>query len=433
MKNKFFVFITTFIIILSVFVVHSFAESYSVNTPLCPYYASNSNKYTWVDTTVSDDLLYIFKNNSSGLYMFACESSFKVAYEFNSSSTVPPSTFQYYVNNSTYNSTYNLYYSDIAMYSANNQLLLSDIYSYSSRDDGLSAIRDYIDNPPSNLPNDGFDGLLTIPAGNVAYIRVNGGDMELSAVMNSKSGLLMNGNSWGNNARIAYGVSDLPSSGTTFPLSSMSFIPWMKQAQGQDLLGRTKYAGYPKSNLLTSDNYIVIYNPASPSLSSKGFDDGADELNPTITAHFTKLVDYKTFPLTLSYNIQTNELTSDSISGYSDYYDGSPDSNGNFTESPSNSSMPSEPVSGGTGGISDSSQSIIDYVRQIGNILSTFTHNLIELIQAPISHIGQIIDAGSGFMSALRGMYAWMPADIQGLVISALTVVIGIGVFKVFL
>lgn len=412
----------------------SSVPDYSVYSELFTYGLNGSNRYFPAYKLIDDDIpVYFFLLNNSSSYslIFCIPSS-----EYDSLTTDPLIAYSYRsgANNawvSWAKDSFTLSSDNSVFYILNrNTVTLNETYApvFTSLSDGLNAVQYYIENGESDPIGDTYNSTFSLPAGNVAYVRV--GDnchMELTTQFPEYSNLLANP-PWRSQTYISYGVSSLPSSDTKFPLSGMSLVNWYKQAQGKNLLGQTKFAGYP-NDVNQSDNYIVIYNPTYRQVSSTGQGD----ISPTITCNFSEFYDVKIYPLTESLTI-LGDTESTSIDGYQSYYDGVATEDGDIVVSPSEPSMPSQPVIGGSGADTViGSVSITDYLNQLQQTLSNFANNLINLIKAPISHIGQLINEGSNFMSALRGLYAWLPVDIQGIIISALTVVIAIGVFKVFL
>lgn len=372
------------------------------------FYASSSVDFTFVFRTYD--------------YLVYCSPSSGYGYIKSSLNDISPSSFL--INKS---SDYNLLYGTTSY----NRSYSYDVPYFDSLSLGLSAVRDYIDNGVSSLPNDGYNSSFSLPAGNVAYIRVNGGDLELQADFPEYSAVFGT-TPWKSESTISYGVSSLPSSGTTFPLSGSQTIPWIKRAGGQDLLGRTKLAGYPKSDLSTSDNYIVIYNPANRQISQSGQGD----VSPTILCSFTKLVDVKVYPLTQSINISTSgvDVTSGSIDDFESDYSAVPVEDGSVVFVPSSDNLPSQPQIGGSGSTgSVGSFSVTDYLNQIEQTLSNFANSFISLLKAPISHVQNLINAGKDYFGVVKGLYAWLPDSVQGILESAMVVSISIGVIGLLL
>lgn len=456
MSKKLLCIICSLVISLSIFVVPTFADSLN-NLEFQPL--------PYVDTLPSNPKLSDFTsngfqiiNNYSGNYinyiLVNRDNFYLVAYNESSSiniALVSPVSFNpqssylvgrvtssgYFTSStpssksSSYNNTSDLYYSYSAIPSVNSSDLLN-VPFYSSFSDAFQAVRNYIDNPPSSDPI--YDDIpdFYIQRGYAAYIDFGSdyASRTAKATFNSdfsRYSSLFSGD-WDSvdNRRYAW-ASELPNN-TNFSGSFGSPIDWTK-VDPFDVLGRSK-RGVWFLNTTPQSRYLVIVNP---NLWSYGQNAAEDQINSPILVHDLSgsTGEVKFYALNQRFDSQgtlvssQNDNSNNNINGSYD-----PDT-GNFNQTDFSGNSASQ----NPGGDSDTPviQSVGDYVNQIGQTLSNFANSLLDLLQKPISHITQLIDAGSGFMQGLRGMYSWMPVEIQNYLISALTLIIAIGVFKVFL
>lgn len=234
---------------------------------------------------------------------------------------------------------------------------------------------------------------------------------------------------WSNIPQRVKQVSSLPDSSTIFPLASSAAPNWKKTAPF-NILNQSKNAVASSISWSGSNGqFLTFYNPVYY------MDGSIQAATSSVYLTISGYSSVRIYPLQNDMSVVSGSYSS-SPSDYEDYWDAEITDNGDGTGSiiynPSQgSNLPSSPSSNqyNTG----TSSGIVEYIQQLSNTLNNFVSSVLDLLKAPISHIGQLIEAGSGFMGSLRGLYAWLPVDIQGLVISALTVIIGIGVFKVFL
>lgn len=294
----------------------------------------------------------------------------------------------------------------------------------------------------SSSSSSSYSDTFTLNPGQVVYIGFPI-SAEYSITANTEMPKLSSGGSW--DAPQRWGASDsLPTSGTSFPASGSSKIPW--QVVGStNMFSQGVSAQWSISNTLpVGIRFIYIYNPwyyqeaiSSPSIYSS---DG----NLTINTN-PITINVSNYSAIRIYNLQqsvTGEgvYISNSTSGFTDYTDVIPSEESGtgeveYQQYVDGTASGDPSIINGTNNnqYNPNPMTVTEHIQQVTQVLSNFANSLIELIKAPISHVANLIQAGSGFMASLRGMYAWLPVDIQGLVTSALTLVIGIGVFKVFL
>lgn len=322
------------------------------------------------------------------------------------------------------NTTYNIGYRYITQGIAN-IVYSANLPIFDTLDNALSSLRNYIDNPP--VTETVYNAYFDIPCGNVAYIKTgNDNTLTLSCTMPEFSKLTGGtGTYWTNTMEIAYGVPSYPPAGITFPLSSMSDIQWFRSTEGRDLLGRTKKALFLDTTQ-SSDNFIVIYNPTYRELSMSGQGD----INPTIRVQCSALINYHMYSLTGEYNSQ-GTISSYSIDGFSDPYVGTPTSDNENVQG--TNSTGATPNIGGSGNEIGGTGGIIEYVQGIQNTLDNFANSFISLLKAPISHIQSLISSGTDYFNVIRGLYGWLPDEVQGTINSAMIVSISVGVIALLL
>lgn len=414
---------------LTLFIVPSFASGTDIASIPVATSSDSSELFQvgdYIYYGVSEGEFYYFYRVSGGTrYLQFCSSENLgsiTVYYYNSKFSHGGS---YNLNVSLYNDTYDIYYGSLTVDSGSvSNYNFYDTYLYDDLESGLSAVRDFIDNGGSSLPT-GSSGQVVIPAGWVSYIQVSGGNILLETTFPEYSKIVVSP-PWDSRSTIQFGVSDLPSEGTVFSESSGTLINWSKSVDGRNLLGQTKLAGYGVNNLEQSDNYIVIYNPAHRQVSSTGQGD----VSPTIYVTCSELIIAKSYALSETLDLTNGQTTSTSTDGYSNSNaitttpDGSTDSEGN----------PATPNVGGSGAdASYNDWTINTYLQNIKETLDNFANNFIGLLKSPISHVQQLISAGTDYFSMIRGLYAWLPDNVQSTLESAMIVSLSIGVIGLLL
>lgn len=273
-----------------------------------------------------------------------------------------------------------------------------------------------------------------IPNGNVAYIQAaNEGDtIYVSATFPQQSTLFSN--SW-SPMTMKYNWAPISSGGaqsihTSFPYNGQLDLPLVKSGD-TNLLGQSKTGTCTFTQV--ASNSLEIYNPSYRQVNASNQDQYL--LNPSIHIHCdTGFIKLSVYPLKESLTPGGITATADpeNVMILQHTENSTPEDPESEWVGADTTSSTNPPVPGGDNELPETF-TIGDYINKLHDTLSNFAKSVISLLEQPIEHIGDLIQAGTGFMSSLRGIYAWLPVDIQGLVISALTVVIGIGVFKVFL
>lgn len=420
------IFVVTFSLIFGLCITPSFADTY----PSVTYYSSIPTSSDIISTGyqcttyIANRYIYIGASTPYNVF-FTVDANYKLCIAANEIFDM------YYLDtdSGSVNTATSVYYDNYYIYSTNEtvraKISNEDVPHFTSLDVALAEIGTYIPVAPPDDPS--YNAYFDIPCGNVAYIKTgNDNTLTLSCTMPEFSKLTgSTGTYWTNTMEIAYGVPSYPSTGTTFPLSSMSDIQWFRSTEGRDLLGRTKKALFLDTTQ-SSDNFIVIYNPTYRELTMSGQGD----INPTIRVQCSALVDYHMYSLTGEYNSQ-GTISSYSIDGFSDPYVGTPTSDNENVQG--TNSTGATPNIGGSGNEIGGTGGIIEYVQGIQNTLDNFANSFISLLKAPISHIQSLISSGTDYFNVIRGLYGWLPDEVQGTINSAMIVSISIGVIALLL
>lgn len=300
----------------------------------------------------------------------------------------------------------------------------SNFPAFSSVEEGLQAVRNYIDN--GSVVD--FQKTIYLEPGYAIYILTNGGTMELTTQFSVYSNIFNGG--WGNSVTQRIGTSStrVPPSGYVFGAETGSIIPWTKLTTADsNFLGQTKYAHYLMTDLPSDGTYTVIYNPVY------SYDDGVtSNVNSTITIEVSNFVGANIFALKsrLAMNGVVESTSPDDYQTYKttgtgDYVIGDGDTlywydvdNGEQSEDGSPTNFEEAPY--------NDTSSIPDNGTTIGSLLE----KIIAFFQAPVEHIKNLYNAGINFFNYLSMLWAWIPAEITGVLISAVIVLLVIGVIK---
>lgn len=300
---------------------------------------------------------------------------------------------------------------------------------YSSYDELAVVVNGYLSQyQPPAVP---VKYRFAIPAGYVAYIKLDSFEEELriDATMPKNSAVL--GDWWTNTTTIREGAS-YPTSGQTFPNSNASRLNWIRNVTGgTNLIGQTKSASYiyqPTSNM------IEIYNPYH-------YDGRVAEplSNPTLYVTCYDLSDngVRFYPLADDLTIQQGALGigSSSPDGYTDYIESAntPPENPPEDDSPvavdSFKDQDDNPVTAPTpGGYNEPFET-----ESISDILQNFFNSFLGIFTEGHNAIRNLVENASQFVSRLSSLYSWLPPQVLGVLTSAIILAIIIGVLKVFL
>lgn len=276
---------------------------------------------------------------------------------------------------------------------------------YESRDAALSAAASW----------DGSTGSVvsySIPVGYAAYFK-GSGSLALSTTFTELSS--SSGDWYPVTQKYSTGLS-LPSGSTHFPLEGSLSLSW--RASGSlDPLGRGYYA--TTNVLMSNSGYTCIYNPVF-----RQYGQGNNYFSNSAISFTGKISDIKLYKLSGSV-VAGEGITStapvDPSSDPSSVLSGTINEDGSltFTDGTGETAVP---VAGGYNSL-PGSESITD-------ILQNFVRSFKLVFEAPIEAIRSLIGSASSFMSALGGLWVWLPAPVSSLLSSALVVMVALAVIR---
>lgn len=429
MNKRHFAYIFTICIILNliVYVPYSFAETYSfseqpISNTDYTYIYSNTNDTYLIPNNITNGEYYAFIGYINGLYnVYICSknnfenSIFTLKVGNNSTSSSTPS----------YSSSYDIYYTSIQRRVNYSEYFRLPVFT--SLNEAFESVNEYINH---GTTYESFHRIITIQPGYVAYIETNGGTLDLRAQFSVKSNIVRP--FWRDGVRIKFGGEYTPESGMIFDSSFGNSIDWLKSAQGQNFLGFTNYGGKQfEAGLPNDGSCVVIYNPAfMPIDNSVGSDSGT--IGPVLTAEFSNVVSVQKYPL------RDNMIIDGINSGFKS--DSTDDYNTSYVYIPNTSESSIK--------VSDNDYVIVDRANNTtspaitipalpdnsvdsGNFLENAVRSIQNLLSAPIEHIQNLYNAGVSFFQYLSSFWSWIPVEITSIIVSAVIVLIVIGVIKV--
>lgn len=300
-----------------------------------------------------------------------------------------------------------------------NYLSVSD-----SLDDLVNKINNYV--PPSDSEVSFGQVNFMIPRGNVAYIKLNGDyEIDLKCIMNEKCNFK---GDWPDSNQYFRFMSSLPDSSTVLSQGDYS-MGWERDGFG--FFGKTYNAKRHISG--TSTEYLMIVNP---SYIYGLFGAGSNFVNGSINVSVSGASDIKMYPLSPMVNYDNGEYIvkfpvkneGESLD-YFDYVEGeTPEDYTGFVD---NAGDPVVQIPGIGNVVDDVSNSNV--IASIREFLEGLVADITSLFTRGYSAVTSLVSSGSGFMQALRSIYSWLPSDVVSVVVSTLTLVLIIGVIKVFL
>lgn len=430
----------------------SFSSGYSSFSNWYQNSSSSGEFYTFPQSS-SDTLITYEYIEGNGVMVYSSPNTYHLMGVYNSSSTplsqycyidngdgtsnfavfssVPLTVYSAFLNGETYTYSVCSEYDSGKYYYVFPELIQSEIEnSFSSLVDAQSAFAGASSGEASGSVS---AGKLTIqlPAGNVLYVKPRSGslarlDVQFPVLSATSSPYWSSRNS---TAKWISGVSSLPDENTKFPLSGMSDITWsVDSSKGVDGYGRGYY-GYT-SHAPFNAGWFVVYNPTyTRSVTDDTLGGNTATYNPTITVTMQYASEYYIYDLSEKILPSGNESSSDT--DYSSNWSGSYNETSDQWDKTSTGTSSSDPVIGGqNAGSSGAELSIVDYLQQLKQTLSNFASSFIELLKAPISHIQQLISAGTDFFNIFAQMFTWLPSEVYSVLVSALILIIVIGVIK---
>lgn len=294
-------------------------------------------------------------------------------------------------------------------YATRGPLGLNDIYcpSFTTVTEGLEAV-DYLINNPS-APSEPHALSLTVPAGNAVYIDVTGiSTVRASLSMSSEVAHPLN---WTSNQYYGF-TSSYPSSISGNPSGSTP-IPWTGYGD-KTLFNRYKTFSWSLTSVGSSD-FLFIVNPYA------SLDEYDQSFNPTIYVNVAEANGYKYYQLTGGISSDgTIGQQSDGTTATGTYDDTSE----TWVTTNDQTGLPWTPSEGGGNIITQNS---------INSWLQTISTQIGNFFSGAIGAVTTLVSAGSDFIHSLSGLYAWLPPPVYSILVSALILVITIGVIKVFI
>lgn len=403
----------------------------SSNFSLCtPAYETNSTIFSFYDSpwgnydTGDVFMFYVASVGTYGALYFAGTNPMSV-YRMTHSKSNPNSysaDSSPASNMASFDSSTSLYYGQFQI-SGNAPTVIS-CPSYNSLADGLADVASISSGgTPAHIA-------VTLKPGYVGYFDIS----NLSNVSVTLGTSLFSGAKYpGFSTDQSIGtVLSLPSGSFSLPIAGTSSISWAGSGQ-KDLIGR--YSSFSYSHVYTSaggSTYLVVVNPLSgsaPVLSSLGA--SGSNRNGNITVLIDQCRGSKIYSLTESLSIGSGSLDTESNGtsvndGVYDPDTGSWDFTDPSTGLPEDpSSLPvgggNDPIIGGNGG-----NTINEWLEDIANSIKSF-------FSGAIGAVTTLVSSGSDFIHSLSGLYAWLPGPVYSVLVSALILVITIGVIKVFI
>lgn len=258
-------------------------------------------------------------------------------------------------------------------------------------------------------------------------------DYDLSTMFNVNSGLVSQ--DWTETSQVYWFSNALPSAGDTYE-NIGSLISW-ERGEPRNIFGQTKYGIFNLSGTSTG-RYLFILNPFYRAI--------ADSEHPTVINYPVTIDGLLEGQQAYIYEVTAtatvtgivNAITTTTVDGVSTITNWGTTSGGAISADVTNSFVNSDTdtttvQNAGGGNSNESAQTINDYLQQIQDVLDSFVTQVLGLLTAPISHIRQLITTGSEFMNTLGGLFTWLPEPVISVVVSALIVMVVIGIFKMFL
>lgn len=211
--------------------------------------------------------------------------------------------------------------------------------------------------------------------------------------------------------------------------SSAILVPW--SAINSNALGTaSSYSFYGEDDiLLSSGSCFVITNPVyygTGTLQNQIIRENAVDLNVNLQLQYSTRPSIRLVALESLVNITDNLFFSYYSVFRPEVYDeiGTPSVDGDTTIEV----FPSAPSGGGNSG-----QPPLDDDSTIIGVIQRFTSRVRELFISVSSAIQTLFSSGSTFMQRLADIFSWIPEPVSVVLVSALIVVVVVGLFKIFL
>lgn len=283
--------------------------------------------------------------------------------------------------------------------------------NYPTLQDGLSALGEYVNNPPSST----LTSLqYSLPPGNAIYVNVSAGaTFDLSVRMPES---VLGANHYPGNNQVATLVNSLPSGGSA---PSSPLIPW-EQTGALSVLGLSRNASY--SGTVASSGYLCIVNP----LYYSGTANGPYEFmaNGSIEISVNSQSGFYVYPLDSQLRFTSGLGIGVDTTIIDTPYDGQidPDTGEIIWTDPEGGNQP--PDLGG-GNLEPVSNTIFDWLRNISQQFADF-------LKGPVNAVQVVVNSIREFMGSFVQLYSWLPTPVYQLITSALMIALTIGVIKIF-
>lgn len=268
-------------------------------------------------------------------------------------------------------------------------------------------------------------GDYTLPCGNTLYIDYGASgssfDLSFDCTFRDTAGAL---NSTFADTFYYCFANSIPQTSSSFTPSVGTYITMYKNMDSANVLGYTK-VGYGSISGTTTGQYLVIVNPLMYAQSTNVYNTSLKISGiPVGTSIYT-------YPVSSS--ISGDEVMSTITSPVGGTGTVSASGGAITTVSTEDSNVSYTPNSGGNT-VDDTSHNYVnDVVSSIDDTLSDFTSGVSNLLSAPIGHINQLISSGSNFFQHLSGLWSWLPSEVVATISGALSLVVTVAIFKVFL
>lgn len=416
-------FLVILVLLLCVFTLSAFASTYFPELPVLQVGSTYSDFGFFVGTsnsaTVSGD--YYLASVDSGSYLCVIGNNLFVfsldtaSVRGGNPSTSPPSSVtSTSIVSRTQFSGKTIYYGNISAPTASQvSNINSQIPRFTTFNEAIDSFATYIDNPVPP-PSSGSSLQYSLPPGNAIYIQVASGASYTLRTRMPES--VLGSNHYPGNNQVITLVSSLPSGGTA-PISPL--IPWQQEG-ALSVLGLSRNASYTGTN--ASSGYLCIVNP----LYYSGTANGPYEFlsNGSIDITIDTQQGFVVYPLDSSLGFTSGLGVSVDTEILDTPFTGSIDSEtGEIVWQDSNGGSLA-PTTGG-GNLVSTSDTIFDFLRNIGDEISTFLKGPIQAIQTVVSAIRE-------FLGSFTQLYMWLPSPVYNLITSALMIALTIGVIKIF-
>lgn len=299
-----------------------------------------------------------------------------------------------------------------------------DCLVFNSSSEAYDAFADFLTFPPSNSSSPVVTSSYILPCGNTVYIDLGASgasyDFAFTARYNTKLGIL--NDTWPNSHYFTF-ANTIPQTTSSFTPSVGTYIT-MYKGDDRDLLGQT-YKGYGSITGSSTGRYLVIVNPLM-------FAKTTNQYNPSLRINGIPAgTTIYTYPVSSS--IVGNEVMSEITSSAGGIGTASASGGAITTYSTEDADIVYIPNAGGNTVVDAEHNYVDDAVSSIEQTLSSFTQSVSGVLSAPIGHINQLISSGSNFFQHLSGLWSWLPSEVVATISGALSLVVTVAIFKVFL